>query len=295
MAKKVATGGTTALAKWNQQLADMAKAAKKAVSKIGGVGNFISLKGGVMTYRGGIQPENKMKAIVVDAVLENQYYSGAFDPDNFASPDCYAFGRDPDTMAPNPEYVENPVNPTCSGCPNNEWGSADVGKGKACKEVQRLAIITEGDMDDIENAEIAFLKVPVTSSKAWAGYVRSLDDAYHYPPLAFITEISVVKENTNKLPGWHVDFKLLQQIEDGEVIAALMEKFQRVSKDIIFPYPKMDQVEEQPTRRAPAPKAKAAKPKAPARAAIPLPAAAMSAAGTPVKVGLRRPAKVPKF
>ena len=282
MAKKTSAPGTTALSKWDERLAALARTAKQAVSKVGLGGNFISLRGGIMTVDGAAVPENKLRCIVIDAVAENQYYEGAFDPDNFAAPSCYAFGRDPDAMAPNPEDVPEPVNPTCKGCPNNDWGSADVGKGKACKEVQRLAVIPEGGMDDVENADVKLLKVAVTSTKGWAGYVRQLTEVYNKPPLAFVTEISVVKENTNKLPGWHLEFRLVSQIEEPEAFDALIERYDEVSKTITFPYPKAEAQEAAAPAARPA--ARQQRVKAPTRA---VPAA-------PV-VGARRAAKPAKF
>ncbi len=293
MPKKAAVPGN-ALARWDERLAQLAKSAKQAVSKIGSGGQFISLRGGIMTWQGAAIPQNKLKAIVIDAVAENQLYEGAFDPESFAAPTCYAFGRDPSTMAPDPEYVEQPVNATCKG-------SADVGRGKACKEVQRLALIPEGELENIEAAEIGYLKVPVTSTKQWAGYVRQLDDVYHKPPLAFVTEISVVKENTNKLPGWHLEFALVQAIEDAEAFTALFARYDEVSKSIAFPYPKIDPVEENApkamrrsngaARRAAS--APVAKPRAAARAVPAVPAVPVAPAA--VTVGARRPVKTPKF
>lgn len=232
--------GTTALTKYDERLAALAKTAKQAVSKVGG-GNFISLRGGIMTWQGAAVPDNKMRCIVIDAIAENQFYEGAFDPEAFAAPTCYAFGRDPNSMAPDPEHVAAPVSESCHGCAYNEWGSADVGKGKACKEVQRLALITEGDLEnEIESATVAYLKVPVTSVKGWAGYVRKLADVYNKPPLAFITEISVVKENTNKLPGWHLEFNLISPVEEADQFEALMNKYEEVSPNIGFPYAKVE-------------------------------------------------------
>lgn len=281
----------TAMTVWDKRLADLARAAKKTESAVGGGGNFISLRGGIMTYNGAAIPENKMRVIVLDAILENQWYAGTFDPDNFASPSCYAFGRDPEEMAPNPEYVESPVSAACSGCQYNEWGSADVGRGKACKEVRRLALITEGDMDNLEDAEVAYLKVPVTSVKGWAGHVRQLDEVYHKPPLAFITEISVVKEQTNKLPGWHLDFHMANEIKEPEVFEVIWKKYEEVSKNIAFPYPKTNG-EEKPKPRRAAP-VKTTAPKTVARkTATSLPPSTLPAAP---KLGLRRPVKAPKF
>jgi len=246
-----------ALALYDERLAALAKSAKRAEARVGGSGSFISLKGGVMTYQGGTIPESRLLCVVLDAVLENQWYDGPFDPDNFAAPACYAFGRDPDAMTPRPEDVPAAVSPACAGCPKNEWGSADVGRGKACKEVRRLALISEGDLDPKKgagpaDAEVAYMKVPVTSTKAWAGYVRSLEEAYGRPPLAFVTEVRVVKEQTTKLPGWHLEFRMAREIDDGPTLGALLARRDLVEKEIAFPYPRPEAAAPRGKGKAPA-------------------------------------------
>lgn len=300
---KKTTEKNTALAKYDARFAELAKRAKQAVSNVASGGNFISLKGGVMSWQGAVIQESKIRCIVIDAIAENQFYEGSFDPENFTAPTCFAFGRDdkgdnidPDTMAPHADAVE-PQHESCSGCPQNQWGSADVGRGKACKEVQRLALITEAEMDNIEDAEIAFLKVPVTSVKTWAGYVRDLANTYNgMPPLAFVTEIAVVKENTSKLPGWHLEFKIEQQLDDPQVFDALFKKYEAVSKKIAFPYVKLEAGEATANGKG---KQRAAKPapKAPRRPAPPVPVASAApvASSSRVAVGLKRPVKQPKY
>lgn len=301
MPKKVTT---TAMTKYDERLAQMAKSAKKAIAVQGG-GNFISLRGGMMSYQSATIPNNTMRCIVIDAIIDKPYYEGAFDPDNFSTPRCYALGRDKSEMAPNPDQVPDPISPACSGCPNNVFGSADVGKGKACKDYQRLALITEGDLDNVEEAEIAYMRIPVTSGGNWAKLVDDYESAYHKPPLAFITEISVVKDSGNRLPGWHVEFKMADEIKDADVLDALLTRYDAVSREIFFPYPEATEgAEEEAQTKAPAPKKKVVRakgtngsgsPKPPRREAIIPPAPVAATASAPAKVGVRRPVKAPKF
>src|SRR5271166_4177980 len=112
MAKPKTT--STALAVWNERLASLAKQNKQAVAGIGGGGSFISLKGGIMTYQKAVIPGNKLNAIIIDWIFENQEYDGQFDEENFSAPICFAFGREKSEMVPNSEDVENPINP--EGC-----------------------------------------------------------------------------------------------------------------------------------------------------------------------------------
>ena len=237
MAKK-----TQALTRWDEKLAAEAQMATAAVASIGTGGNWISTRNGRLSYKSGEVPENKMSVIVIDYILENGWYSQPFDPDNPASPDCYAFGRDTRQMKPH-EKASNPqgdANGMCIGCEKNQYGSADRGKGKACANRIRLAMITEGDMEDIENAEVAYMKVPPTSQKAWAGYVNQIAGVLKKPPCAVVTEISVVPHPKTQ---FQVQFKLVQAIEDGAALEALFAKKEQVEREIDFPYQEIVPVE----------------------------------------------------
>src|SRR6478609_5073787 len=95
-----AKSNSTALTKYDEQLAQLAATATEVQSAVGGAGNFLSIRGGVLTYQGTQVPENKMSVVILDAILENQWYNQPFDPNNPTSPSCYAFGRDGKTMVP---------------------------------------------------------------------------------------------------------------------------------------------------------------------------------------------------
>jgi hypothetical protein len=209
-----------------------------------------------------------MNCIVLAQILENQHYAVSFDPDSPASPDCYAFGEDRKAMVPH-EAVENPVNPTCAGCPNKEFGTAEKGKGKACNDVIRLALISAED--EIETAEIAYLKLPYFSTLDWAGYVRQLTEVHNKPPLAFVTEISVQPDPKSQ---FRVKFSMVEEIDMTQnVWTALKARYDEAIKVIGFPYPKFEQPQ------APA----ARQPRVAARKATGLPATPAVTAAMPAK------------
>jgi hypothetical protein len=283
----------TAVAKWDEALAARAQAAKKTEESVG-TGSFLSTKGGILAYMGNPVPGNKLNVIILDAIMENQFYEGDYDPNNPQSPVCYAFGRDEDEIAPH-EKVEAPQADQCKGCPNNEWGSAEKGRGKACKNIRRLGMITEdmldGGAEAIEDAETAFMKLPVTSVKAWAGYVNQLA-ATNKPPLAFVTEISVVPDANSQ---FKVQFKVIEEIDDGELLGALLHKADVVEELIAFPYQAIEAAPAKPQRAparraaAPAPVAKRAVAKPAAKpAAAPRRAAAAAAEPTAPRTSTRR-------
>lgn len=232
---------TKALANWDDELAKYATEAAATESTNGG--KFLSTKGGILSYGGNPVPGNVMNVIVLDHVMENHYYTERFDNDNPSSPVCYAFGRTEEEMAPHAD-CEAPNADACKGCPLNEWASADQGRGKACKNIRRLALIPEEGLEDLENADVAFLKVPVTSVKNWAGYVQALAAQMKRPPFAVLTEISVVPDAKTQFA---VKFKVVEKIEDGDVLKAIIARRDAVSDKIAFPYSKNED------RPAPAP------------------------------------------
>lgn len=258
MAKKKATPTTgKQMQNWDAELAKMAEISAGIEASVGLGGNYIKTRGGQLEYNGGIIPDNKMNVIVLDHVLENAFYADRFDPDNPQPPSCFAIGRDAKTMEPHENSSDKQSN-ACEGCPMNEFGSADTGRGKACKNTRRLMLLPEDALDDIENAEVAFIKVPVTSVKAWAGYVRQLADTMKKPTLAVITQISLVPDPKHQ---FHMNFKLMGTIDDGESIGALIAKRQAGEQQLTAPYAPLD--EDAPAPRAargkPAPRSKVAR------------------------------------
>lgn len=234
------------LVQWQERLAQEANIAAGIEENVGQGGSFISTRGGRLAFNGAEIPGNKMNVIVIDHILENHMFAGRYDPDTPQSPVCFAFGTNEDEMKPH-EKSSEPQHDICRGCPMNEFGTADTGKGKACKNIRRLAIITEDQLDNIEDAQVAYLKIPVTSVKGWAGYVRQLSSTLQRPPFGVITEISIVPDSKSQ---FKVQFKLVETIDDADMFEALFAKRDIVKNEIAFPYapPSEEEEDERPQR-----------------------------------------------
>ncbi len=223
--------------KWDEELARLATEATASLPTVSG--EWLSTKGGHLSYRGQQVPGDKMNVVVLDFLNENQYYDAPFDPAMPASPCCYAFGQDKGSMAPHAKAA-TPQNKTCKGCPHMEWGSADRGKGKACREVLRLALIPAvSTAAEIKDCEVAYLKVPVMSVKNFSAMAQQVAQTLKRPPFAVVTEIHVTSDNQVS-----VFFKVAEAIEDGDLLSAIMEKRKEAALD--NPYPEIE--------AAPAPK-----------------------------------------
>jgi hypothetical protein len=216
-----------------ERMAALAKDATKQEESVSS-GAFISFKGGRLSYQGNPIKGDELDVVVLDSVLENCYYGGEYDPDNPQPPVCYAFGRTEEEMAPHANSSA-PQSEKCAGCPMNEFGSAEKGKGKACKNVRRLGLIPGDNLspEGVKTAEIAYAKLPVTSVKGWAAYVRALSTLDKVPPLGAVTTIGVVPDDKSQ---FRVTFNKSAIIPE-KVLGAVFARHDSLKDEIMFPYP----------------------------------------------------------
>jgi hypothetical protein len=197
-----------------------------------------------MTFDGAPVKDNRVVVIIAGAVIEKAFYDGRYDPDNPEPPVCYAFNTDPDELAPNPEDVADLQSDVCADCPMNQWGSADTGKGKACKDVRRLALIPAGQFkkgDDIElvtspteieKAEFGFAKLPPTSLNAYAAFVRQVADTMKRPPHGIYAIMECVPDTKNQFT---IRWEALDLVE-GKLLPAVMQRHEQAMEALVQPY-----------------------------------------------------------
>ena len=203
-------------------------------------GQFFSTRGGILALGETILPGNQMAVIVIDSLRENTLYAAAFESADPQPPICYAYGRDAESMAPHitmskhPEYFQPQHQDrvtglySCEGCPMNAWGSAEQGRGKACKNKRRLTLIPAGyytskpksrdfdlhlitDLAHFETADAAFLSLPVTSVKDWATFVGQCSANFRVPPHGVVTRIYIEPDPASQ---YKVKFEILDVVPD---------------------------------------------------------------------------------
>jgi hypothetical protein len=223
--------------------ADAEKYAKQDRSSEGA---FLSTRSGVLALGDEQLPGNQVAVVIVDSVLQNLYYEGAYDPNNKVPPVCYAFTRgEPRDMVPHLESMSRdqeyfmPQNMAddgkggvivggCDGCPMAEWGSAMrsgvPGRGKACKNQYRLALLPAGlyqqapnrrdwelglhdTADHYAGADVVFLNIPVTSGSAFEKYRKMLRVQHARAPYGAVTKIYLTPHQTNQ---FSVNFELIE-------------------------------------------------------------------------------------
>lgn len=233
MSNDLTVGGNGALTPYGGELqAQMTRMAAERAAEMRTGMQSITCRGGILKVGDDPLPGNQIAAIVLADIRENAFYAERFDPENLLSPTCYAYGRRDEDMAPDPsmqvdlDYFK-PQAARCQTCPNNQWGTSDKGKGKACQNRFRLILQSAGyyaperqgsanlqlnywdSIDDFAAQDMAILKLPVTSGANWARYVKGLFGAIKKPTLQVVTRIFVTPHEKHQ---HHFNFELLEEL-----------------------------------------------------------------------------------
>lgn len=241
---------TKALVSYQDRLAGLSRQAKGVEAHVT-TGKFISCRGGRFSIGGNMVQGDSIDCIVVTHSLENHYYTTEYDADNPTSPDCFSFGLKESEMQPHPD-CESPQSENCKDCPMNKFNTAARGRGKACGNIRRLGLILLEDINNAADAEILYLKVPVTSVGAWAQHVTKLA-AMELPPLGVVTRIEIAPDAKTQ---FRLGFSAVEKVADVEgvdadaTLGALLDRYDPVYEELTKPYPK----NEERTQAAPAQK-----------------------------------------
>jgi hypothetical protein len=186
-------------------------------------------------------------------VLLNKYYSIAYDGDNIQPPDCYAFGRDEKKLAPH-EVAGKKQCEFCANCAKNQFGSAAQGRGKACSNRRKLALVEAGtllnrkfkayDKEELERANVGYLEIPPTSINTWGAYVKQVACVIKRGPQTVYTKISLVPDNKTQ---FRVCFELVGPIPD-KLIETALQHSEKAKESIIVAWPVIE-VEAQTTKK----------------------------------------------
>lgn len=237
----VAVRGSTAVGavgSWRDRVAQSVAASKAALSKLPATsGNFLSFRGGTITLGGVLQP-NPMPVVILAHGFERTYYSRMYQPDVLTSPDCYSF----DGVAPH-EDAETPQADACARCEFNQFGTAQNGKGKACKEGARFAMIHADYIESPElvaSAPIVQARLSVLNSKVFRGFIEALGEQ---PLWLDITQIRCQPDPKSQ---YATSFSKAGVAIDEDVLDAIAARLDEAEKLVTTPYPKVE--EQQPQK-----------------------------------------------
>lgn len=254
----------TDLVPLEQKWADLAKQAAEQAPVSSG--QTLSAKGGV--FKLGEQVlGTQLCVVVIDSVWLNTYFTGKWDANNPVPPKCYAYGRAYDEMAPHPsmqadmtyfapqngvEYAEDGVTVRprpCATCPMNEWGSGNEGRGKACQNREKLAIIPAGwftqrprsydydlqladDPKHFMSQDMVKFMLPVTSVKGYREYVQNLAATVRRPPFGAYTRMFLEPDAQSQ---FKVRFEMIETLPD-HLAQVVMNRNEAIRDTMDEPY-----------------------------------------------------------
>lgn len=255
------TGTAMAASDWEKEVSSDVGAKDDMFKGMGG-GMFISTRGGNFTFDGATLTQ-PLPVIILDSVLENSFYAEDFDPDNPQAPTCYAIGTSPENMAPEDDCPEKQAE-ICKDCWANKFGSAEKGRGKACKNTVRLALLPCDQIEDpdaLAEAEPAMMRLPVTSVKNYHGHYNRITKVLKSKEFGVITLLETEDSERNQ---FEVTFAVDEKITDPAIGQVILQQREAVKDALVsFPDPNQSADDEGEVRRKqPASKKKAAKKKA---------------------------------
>ena len=209
-------------------------------------GQSISVNNGVMTVGDQAIPGNQFAAIILDAVHINAFYGAPYNPQVILPPTCYAIGRTEMEMAPHPDMNKDlsffqPQAERCAACPQNVFGSAAQGSGKACKNKRRMLLVVAGtytpqgqlqpitDISYYETTPLLTLNVAPTSAKNWGRFVRETAGSYNRPPFGMIARVYLYPHEKHGKEA--IGFDTLAPVPD-EWVATIVKRQQEAQNQI---------------------------------------------------------------
>jgi hypothetical protein len=239
MAKKKSSSKALSASDLSTQLAEYAS---KDGSKIKvAESSMISIKGKKFSYQGGVIGTD-MPVVVLGFVRENRFYGEDWDEDNPVPPICFSFEDEDGAFIPHEDSFEAQCG-SCDECPNDEWGSAEKGAGKACGNRIRLLVIDADigeDMDEWEHmrtAEVAMINAPATSINNWNKYVKDLQNKYNMPPFGVVTNLSFDEDEDFPVLLFEVEREYSpKDKEDAMTLTALLERRASEESALVEPY-----------------------------------------------------------
>lgn len=249
--KKVAAKKSTALVPWTEKFKGYAKETKEQVKNIGVGGIGVKFGRGKIHIGDAEVKGGRLECVIIGSCALNRWNEQAFDASNPLPPDCYAFSiiSDDPEMQPHAAAPEK-QSVMCADCEKNQFGTARVGKGKACGNTIRLGIITAKDAEDaagITSAELATAGVSPTNLTHYKKYTDLLEEEYGRPPWAVVTEISSHDDPKTQI---RLEFKMVDLIDDDEILQALEKRFLKVQETLQRPFSVADKSAKKPAVKA---------------------------------------------
>ena len=171
------------------------------------------------------EPASNVEVVIMNIQRAKSYYEDSYVEGTEAKPTCFSN----DGIKPDASVTDKPC-ATCDICPHNAWGSGsndkgEATKGKACSDVQRMAVASPSNLDD------AFLmRVPPASLKGLAEVAKQLSGR-NIPLNGVVMRISFDTDAASPMlvfkPVGYLDavsFAKAQALQTSELVMAIVGK-----------------------------------------------------------------------
>ena len=169
-------------------------------------GTFTDIADGEQTPLG-----DTVNVIIINAApVSRSYFGNEFDPNKSTAPVCWS----DDTQRPSSNVSEDNVQSRrCMDCTQNVRGSGENG-GRACRFQQRLAVVFEGDLEEVYQLQIPASSIFGRAKDGNMGmqeYARHLS-AHDTAVIGVVTNITFDKDSV--VPKLY--FKPMRPIDKGD-------------------------------------------------------------------------------
>jgi hypothetical protein len=115
-------------------------------------------------------PTTELTGVILFGAKYKAFYAKDYDPSSPTKelPDCFSHNG----QVPEPD-VKARQNPVCKTCPKNQFETAKMGKGKACRDLRRLFLLQSVEPGKESIMPLQFNVTP-TSIKNWDEYLGKL-------------------------------------------------------------------------------------------------------------------------
>ena len=162
-------------------------------------GNAIKDSSGAFAIPNGMQWQDPLKVVILDFVTQHVLYENDYKQGEISPIICAAVGDNIADLAPYATIKDSQCD-TCTGCWANEFKSAKMGEGKACKQVRNMAVLVQDDKGNIDpNGPIYLLPTTPATNKAFDPYVKSVGAVFQMPPIGVVTTLIIVQQGKNSV------------------------------------------------------------------------------------------------
>lgn len=248
MAKSIAVQKSgKAIGKAKDYRTELAAYAKEDSARLpSGTGSYISIRGKNFSFQGSVLDE-PLAVVILDYSFENALYEGKWDPENPRPPVCFAVAKSKTDLGSD-ENSPKRQSEDCKDCDHNQFGSADTGKGKSCKNSLRLAVLSttakQFNADFVEKSEVAMIRLPPTSMKHFQGYVKKITEGLQLPLFSVVTELGFEEDSATPV----VIPQFGEEIDDRKLLQALIAKRESAQEQLLQPFD-VSNYEEQPKKK----------------------------------------------